>query len=32
LGLGAGFMTLSVKFLVFTLGAITAIADSHVGV
>ena len=28
---GAGFMTLSVKFLVLTLGAISAIADAHVG-
>jgi threonine/homoserine/homoserine lactone efflux protein len=26
---GAGFMTISVKFLVFTLGAIGAIADAH---
>ncbi len=29
---GAGFMTLSVKFLVFTLGAISAIVDAHVGI
>lgn len=28
---GAGFMTLSVKFLVFTLGAIGAIADAQIG-
>ena len=28
---GAGFMTISVKFLVFTLGAISAIADAHLG-
>ena len=31
-GVGAGFMALSVKFLVFTLGAISAIADAHLGV
>jgi len=31
-GAGAGFMTLSAKFLVFTLGAISAIADAHIGV
>ncbi len=31
-GAGAGFMTLSVKFLVFTLGAISAITDAHLGV
>ena len=31
-GAGAGFMTLSAKFLVFTLGAISAIADAHLGV
>ncbi len=31
-GAGAGFMTLSVKFLVFTLGAISAIEDAHIGV
>jgi threonine/homoserine/homoserine lactone efflux protein len=31
-GAGAGFMTLSVKFLVFTLGAISAIADAHLGI
>jgi hypothetical protein len=30
-GAGAGFMTISVKFLVFTLGAIGAIADAHLG-
>jgi Sap, sulfolipid-1-addressing protein len=28
---GAGFMTLSVKFLVFTLAAIAAIAEAHLG-
>jgi threonine/homoserine/homoserine lactone efflux protein len=28
-GAGAGFMTLSVKFLVFTLGAISAITEAH---
>jgi hypothetical protein len=30
-GAGAGFMTLSVKFLVFTLAAISAIADAPIG-
>lgn len=30
-GAGAGFMTLSVKFLVFTLAAIDAIADAQMG-
>src|SRR5262245_60278935 len=30
-GAGAGFMTISVKFLVFTLGAISAIAEAHLG-
>ena len=29
--MGAGFMTVSVKFLVFTLGAIAASADAHMG-
>ena len=28
-GAGAGFMTISVKFVVFTLGAISAIAEAH---
>ena len=27
---GAGFMTVSVKFLVFTLGAVSAIAEAHI--
>ncbi len=31
-GAGAGFMTLSAKFLVFTLGAVTAIEETHLGV
>jgi len=30
-GAGAGFMTLSVKFLVFTLAVISAIGDAHLG-
>lgn len=30
-GAGAGFMTLSVKFLVFTLAAISAIDEAHIG-
>ncbi len=30
-GAGAGFMTISVKFLIFTLGAISAITDAHLG-
>jgi hypothetical protein len=30
-GAGAGFMTLGAKFLIFTLGAISAIADAQIG-
>jgi hypothetical protein len=30
-GAGAGFMALSLKLLIFTLGAISAIAEAHLG-